>query len=238
MDTQPPERLPSPINSNWSQTPFCTQRLRLPWRSLFPTGKFAAILNRRIHAACFTNAISLAIRSLPGVAFQRVLVRYRTESGTGLRHLPADGGGVRRTVESRRGDADPAYQSRRNADHLVTEKFSDTSTFTASTKTNSTAPAKKYQLFTLYQIRNKRMTRTLLTLLSLRNGKRLADGIRGAKDAGRSARQQLEFTPVLHGSAYRVAHFVQCGAKRTSSTICGGPAAGAVSHYHRMLFRL
>lgn len=58
-----------------------------------------------------------------GVAFQRVLVRYRTESGTGLRHLPADGGGVRRTVESRRGDADPAYQSRRNADHLVTEKI-------------------------------------------------------------------------------------------------------------------
>ncbi len=56
----------------------------------------------------------------------------------------------------------------------------DTSTFTASTKTNSTAPAKKYQLFTLYQIRNKRMTwRTLLTLLSVRNGKRLADGIRG-----------------------------------------------------------
>ncbi|MEI9079815.1 hypothetical protein RI718_31880, partial [Pseudomonas aeruginosa] len=40
--------------------------------------------------------------------------------------------------------------------------------------------SKKYQLFTLYQIRNKRMTwRTLLTLLSVRNGKRLADGIRG-----------------------------------------------------------
>ena len=47
-----------------------------------------------------------------GVAFQRVFVRYRTESGTGLRHFPADGGGVRRTVESGRGDADPAYQSR------------------------------------------------------------------------------------------------------------------------------
>jgi len=40
--------------------------------------------------------------------------------------------------------------------------------------------SKKYQLFTLYQIRNKRMTwRTLLTLLSVRNGKRLADGLRG-----------------------------------------------------------
>ena len=43
---------------------------------------------------------------------QRVFVRYRTESSTGLRHLPADGGGVRRTVESGRSDSDPAYQSR------------------------------------------------------------------------------------------------------------------------------
>ena len=40
--------------------------------------------------------------------------------------------------------------------------------------------SKKYQLFTLYQIRNKRMTwRTLLTLLSVRNTKRLADGLQG-----------------------------------------------------------
>ncbi|MDU5501003.1 MAG: colanic acid biosynthesis glycosyltransferase WcaA [Enterobacter sp.] len=40
--------------------------------------------------------------------------------------------------------------------------------------------SRKYQLFTLYQIRNKRMNwRTLLTLLSIRNGKRLADGLRG-----------------------------------------------------------
>ncbi len=40
--------------------------------------------------------------------------------------------------------------------------------------------SKKYQLFTLYQIRNKPMRlRTLFTLLSLRNTKRLADGLRG-----------------------------------------------------------
>ena len=40
--------------------------------------------------------------------------------------------------------------------------------------------SKKYQLFTLYQIRNKRMSlRTLLALLSVRNTKRLADGLRG-----------------------------------------------------------
>ena len=37
-----------------------------------------------------------------------------------------------------------------------------------------------FHFYRLYQIRNKRMTwRTLLTLLSVRNGKRLADGIRG-----------------------------------------------------------
>ncbi|TNV18975.1 colanic acid biosynthesis glycosyltransferase WcaA [Buttiauxella sp. B2] len=40
--------------------------------------------------------------------------------------------------------------------------------------------SKKYQLFTLYQIRNKRMSlRTLFALLSVRNTKRLADGLRG-----------------------------------------------------------
>ena len=40
--------------------------------------------------------------------------------------------------------------------------------------------SKKYQLFTLYQIRNKRMNwRTCLTLLSLRNTKRLAYSLRG-----------------------------------------------------------
>ncbi|NIF31096.1 colanic acid biosynthesis glycosyltransferase WcaA [Enterobacter sp. Cy-643] len=40
--------------------------------------------------------------------------------------------------------------------------------------------SKKYQLYTLYQIRNKRMSwRTLLALLTVRNGKRLADSLRG-----------------------------------------------------------
>lgn len=83
-------------------------------------------------------------------------------------------------MESRRGDADPAYQSRRNADHLVTEKFSGYFHFYRKHKDKFDRASKKYQLFTLYQIRNKRMTwRTLLTLLSVRNGKRLADGIRG-----------------------------------------------------------
>lgn len=39
--------------------------------------------------------------------------------------------------------------------------------------------SKKYQLFTLYQIRNKQMSfRTLMTLLSVRNTKRLTDGLR------------------------------------------------------------
>lgn len=49
--------------------------------------------------------------------------------------------------------------------------------------------SRKYQLFTLYQIRNKRMNwRTLLTLLSVRNGKRLADGLRGNNVSGRLPR--------------------------------------------------
>lgn len=83
-------------------------------------------------------------------------------------------------MESGRGDADPAYQSRRNADHLVIEKFSGYFHFYRKHKDKFDRASKKYQLFTLYQIRNKRMTwRTLLTLLSVRNGKRLADGIRG-----------------------------------------------------------
>ncbi len=141
---------------------FCTLTTTFAVAKSIPNRQVCrCIPNRRIHAACFTNAISLAIRSLPGVAFQRVLVRYRTESGTGLRHLPADGGGVRRTVESRRGDADPAYQSRRNADHLVTEKFSGYFHFYRKHKDKFDRASKKYQLFTLYQIRNKRMTGAL-----------------------------------------------------------------------------
>ncbi len=36
--------------------------------------------------------------------------------------------------------------------------------------------------------------------------------------------------------AYRAAHFVRCGAKERPQQSVGGPAAGAVSHYHRMLF--
>ena len=60
------------------------------------------------------------------------------------------------------------------------KKFSEYFHFYRKHKDKFDRASKKYQLFTLYQIRNKRMTwRTLLTLLSVRNGKRLADGIRG-----------------------------------------------------------
>ena len=60
------------------------------------------------------------------------------------------------------------------------KKFSGYFHFYRKHKDKFDRASKKYQLFTLYQIRNKRMTwRTLLTLLSVRNGKRLADGIRG-----------------------------------------------------------
>ncbi len=36
--------------------------------------------------------------------------------------------------------------------------------------------------------------------------------------------------------AYRAAHFVRCGAKERPQQSLGGPAAGAVSHYHRSAF--
>ncbi|NGF45250.1 colanic acid biosynthesis glycosyltransferase WcaA, partial [Enterobacter hormaechei] len=59
-------------------------------------------------------------------------------------------------------------------------KFSGYFQFYRKHKGKFDRASKKYQLFTLYQIRNKRMNwRTLLTLLSVRNSKRLADGLRG-----------------------------------------------------------
>jgi len=59
------------------------------------------------------------------------------------------------------------------------KKFSGYFHFYRKHKDKFDRASKKYQLFTLYQIRNKRMTlRTLLTLFSLRNGKRLAYGLR------------------------------------------------------------
>ncbi|MEE6802379.1 colanic acid biosynthesis glycosyltransferase WcaA [Escherichia coli O8:H10] len=59
------------------------------------------------------------------------------------------------------------------------KKFSGYFHFYRKHKDKFDRASKKYQLFTLYQIRNKRMTlRTLLTLFSLRNGKRMAYGLR------------------------------------------------------------
>ncbi|MFR3707546.1 MAG: colanic acid biosynthesis glycosyltransferase WcaA [Enterobacter hormaechei] len=59
------------------------------------------------------------------------------------------------------------------------KKFSGYFHFYRKHKDKFDRASRKYQLFTLYQIRNKRMNwRTLLTLLSVRNGKRLADGLR------------------------------------------------------------
>lgn len=60
------------------------------------------------------------------------------------------------------------------------KKFSGYFHFYRKHKDKFDRASKKYQLFTLYQIRNKRMTwRTLLTLLSVRNSKRLAAGLWG-----------------------------------------------------------
>ncbi len=106
------------------------------------------------------------------------------------------------------------------------KKFSGYFHFYRKHKDKFDRASKKYQLFTLYQIRNKRMTwRTLLTLLSVRNGKRLADGIRGALKMLEDLRaNSWSLRPCCMVLAYRVAHFfVRCGAKRTSSTIFGRP---------------
>lgn len=60
------------------------------------------------------------------------------------------------------------------------KKFSGYFHFYRKHKSRFDRASKKYQLFTLYQIRNKRMNwRTLLTLFSVRNGKRLAYSLRG-----------------------------------------------------------
>lgn len=69
------------------------------------------------------------------------------------------------------------------------KKFSGYFHFYRKHKDKFDRASRKYQLFTLYQIRNKRMNwRTLLTLLSIRNGKRLADGLRGNNVSGRLPR--------------------------------------------------
>ncbi len=82
--------------------------------------------------------------------------------------------------------------------------------------------------------------RTLLTLLSVRNGKRLADGIRGALKMLEDLRaNSWSLRPCCMVLAYRVAHFLfGVAQKERPQQYLGGPSAGAVSHYHRMLFRL
>ncbi|MBU4683008.1 colanic acid biosynthesis glycosyltransferase WcaA [Cedecea davisae] len=60
------------------------------------------------------------------------------------------------------------------------KKFSGYFHFYRKHKDKFDRASKKYQLYTLYQIRNKRMSmRTLLALLTVRNTKRLADSLRG-----------------------------------------------------------
>ncbi len=140
---------------------FCTLTTTFAGRSLFPTCKLAAVSQIAVFTACFTNAISLAIRSLPGVAFQRVLFDTELKAAQDYDIF------LRMVVEyGEPWKVEEATQILHinHGEMQITsspKKFSDTSTFTASTKTNSTAPAKKYQLFTLYQIRNKRMTGAL-----------------------------------------------------------------------------
>lgn len=61
-----------------------------------------------------------------------------------------------------------------------TKKFSGYFNFYKKHKNKFDRASKKYQLFSLYVIRNKKMSfRTQLALLSLRNSKRLVDSLRG-----------------------------------------------------------
>ena len=151
----------------------------MPGRSLFPTGKLTTVSQIAVFTPPFLQTQYHWQSGLYlGVAFQRVLIRYRTESGTGLRHLPADGGGEPWKVE----EATQILHINHGEMQITSspKKFSGYFHFYRKHKDKFDRASKKYQLFTLYQIRNKRMTwRTLLTLLSVRNGKRLADGIRG-----------------------------------------------------------
>ncbi|RPH29057.1 colanic acid biosynthesis glycosyltransferase WcaA [Buttiauxella warmboldiae] len=60
------------------------------------------------------------------------------------------------------------------------KKFSGYFSFYKKHKDKFDPASKKYQLFTLYIIRNKKMSfRTRLTLLSIRNTKRMVDSLRG-----------------------------------------------------------
>ena len=87
MDTQPPERFLAHKTATGHHA-FCTLTTTYAVEKFIPNQQaYHCIPNRCTHAARSINAISLAIRFYPGVAFQRVLVRYRTESSTGLRHL-------------------------------------------------------------------------------------------------------------------------------------------------------
>ena len=161
---------------------FCTPTTTFARAKSIPNRQACrCIPNRRIHADCSTNAISLAIRCLRWAwrfkeclfdtelkaaqdydIFLRMVVEYgepwKVEEATQILHI--NHGEMQITSSPK--------------------KFSGYFHFYRKHKDKFDRASKKYQLFTLYQIRNKRMTwRTLLTLLSVRNGKRLADGIRG-----------------------------------------------------------
>ncbi len=103
------------------------------------------------------------------------------------------------------------------------KKFSGYFSFYRKHKEKFDRASKKYQLFTLYQIRNKRMTwKTFLTLLSVRNGKRWVDGLRSkwcywkiyAPTAGACVRAAWSLLIVL-------LIFARYGARKTCWTICG-----------------
>ncbi len=172
------------------------------------------------------------------MAFQRVFVRYRTESGTGydiFLRMVVEYGEPWKVEEGRRSCISITVKCRspRHRKNLRVLPL------LPQAQRQIRPRQQKYQLFTLYQIRNKRMTwRTLRRCCRCVTANVWLMVFGGAKMLEDLRANSWSLRPCCMVLAIVLLIFVRCGAKRTSSTICGGPAAGAVSHYHRMLFRL
>lgn len=138
------------------------------------------IRNLLIRAAYSTSAILLAIRFLPGPGvLKRVCSIPNSRRRRTTTFFCAWWWSMANRGKSKRRRKFYISTTARCRLPLRRKSSPAISIFIVSTKINSIAPA-KIPAFTLYQIRNKRMTwRTLLTLLSVRNSKRLAAGLRG-----------------------------------------------------------
>ncbi len=165
------------------RTPFCmptTMCARA--RSTLSLPACRCIRNPLIRAAYSTSAILLAIRFLPGPGvLKRVCSIPNSRRRRTTTFFCAWWWSMANRGKSKRRRKFYISTTARCRLPLRRKKFSGYFHFYRKHKDKFDRASKKYQLFTLYQIRNKRMTwRTLLTLLSVRNSKRLAGrGVRG-----------------------------------------------------------